>query len=99
MMFRDYTIDEEEMYASYSIQNSNERRFENNLKKLNYFNFLVIADIGGFLGLFLGCSVLSIIEIFFFSGNMISAIVVNFWRRLRNKRRVQHLNQNIIHVR
>lgn len=33
----------------------------------NFLNFPVIADFGGLLGLFLGCSLISIIEIFYFS--------------------------------
>ena len=37
----------------------------NFFKYLNIF-FTVIADVGGLLGLFLGCSLLSLVEIFYF---------------------------------
>lgn len=62
-------------------------------------NFQVVSDIGGFLGLFLGCSMLSIIEIIFFLNKIIAKIAFNLWREWRNDRRVQSLNPNIINVR
>lgn len=46
-----------------------------------YVYFLVLADVGGFLGLFLGCSVLSIIEIFFFMAAALFRVI----RRLLTK--------------
>jgi hypothetical protein len=41
--------------------------------------FSVISDIGGYLGLFLGCSLLSIIEIFFFLGAKIYEITTRIF--------------------
>ena len=59
-------VEEFENFLTYTLENcENVSRFWI-LWILNFFIFLVVSDVGGLLGLFLGCSLLSIVEIFFF---------------------------------
>lgn len=61
--FNDHTIQEQENFVGYKLQN-----FIG--KKKNYSNFIlkfvILADFGGLLGLFMGCSLLSIVELIFY---------------------------------
>ena len=54
--------------------------------------FLVVADIGGLLGFFLGCSILSLIEIIYFIFEMCCNKLKN---RLNNQKQIQS-NKNLV---
>jgi Amiloride-sensitive sodium channel len=66
--------EEIENFVSYRLQNC-ENLFK--LKIISIFNLLisVISDFGGLLGLFMGCSLLSIIEIFYYLINHVILII------------------------
>lgn len=60
----DLVVEEIENFLTYKIQNC-ESLLEFELFKEFTFNFTGIADVGGLLGLFLGCSLLSLVEVLY----------------------------------
>ena len=55
-------VEEVENYVSYKLQSCKEY----SVNELELTPCLVIADLGGLLGLFLGCSLISIVEMFYY---------------------------------
>ena len=68
------SVEEIERFLTYTLENC-ETFKASKLNKLS-ISFVVVSEIGGLLGLFLGCSLLSIVEVFcFLFSSTIRAII------------------------
>ena len=75
-------VEEVENYVSYKLQSCKEY----SIVDLVLTPCLVIADLGGLLGLFLGCSLISIVEMFYYlSGGFVGALFSCFCKSSSRK--------------
>ena len=67
MSFSNHLIEHQERFVAYELQNCKDSKIYTFLSGDNLFAFLlVVADIGGLIGLFLGFSILSAFEFCYF---------------------------------
>ena len=83
-------VEEVENYVSYKLQSCKEY----SLNDLVLTPCLVIADLGGLLGLFLGCSLISIVEMFYYA---VTGLLSSLFRIILS-RKIERTSRSVLTV-
>lgn len=92
LSFQDHSAEVRENIATYKLENCKVFAFKTSQIILLKIKFSVIAEVGGLLGLFMGCSLLSIIEIFYF----ITTIILKLLKGCKLSTQIETNDENVL---